>query len=78
MPSPTYGYSYSAYQRHLFYYDLTGTRSWAANLTAWSPSPNCYIASKPNYSTIITNNSVWGWYFYHGGPGGGGSGKGRV
>ena len=63
----TAGWSDAAYQRNVFYADTTGTLQWA-NLTAVNPSPACYTASGPYWSTT----SGWGVYFFAGGPGGAG------
>ena len=57
------GWTYSAYQRLIYYVNTSGTSVWAA-LTADQPSPACYTISGPVYS------SSWGEYFYFGGPGG--------
>lgn len=59
------GFRYAAYQRQVFYIDLTGTSQWA-NLTAQQLSPACYTVAGPYWD----NNTTWGVYFYFGGPGG--------
>lgn len=57
------GWSYSAYQRLVYYVNTSGTSVWSS-LTSDQPSPACYSISGPNFS------SSWGEYFYFGGPGG--------
>ena len=59
------GWSYAAYQRNLFYINLSATTVWDS-LTPAMPSPGCYSISGPYFSS----SSGWGIYFYEGGPGG--------
>ena len=60
------GYRIAAYQRQVYYIDLNAVSQWA-NLAARQPSPNCYTVNGPTAG----NDTVWGQYFYFGGPGGG-------
>lgn len=57
------GWTYSAYQRELWYRDLSGNTYWDT-LTPVQPSPACYSVTNPAYA------SNWGIYFFFGGPGG--------
>ena len=57
------GWTNSAYQRELWYRDLSGGTVWDT-LTADQPSPACYSVTNPAYT------SNWGTYFFFGGPGG--------
>lgn len=57
------GWTYAAYQRLIYYIDLSSTGNWAS-LTPFDPSPSCYSTAGPYY------DSSWGIYFYFGGPGG--------
>jgi hypothetical protein len=59
------GYGFAAYQRQVYFVNLTNASQWA-NLTAVQPSPACYTDNGPWY----VNNTVWGEYFFFGGPGG--------
>jgi hypothetical protein len=59
------GYSFAAYQRQVYYVDMTNTSQWS-NLTAQQPSPNCYTFNGPTMGV----NTTWGIYFFFGGPGG--------
>lgn len=61
------GFAKAAYQRNVFYYNLSGNAIWST-LTAEQPSKSCYTTSQPLYST----SPGWGVYFYEGGPGGSG------
>jgi hypothetical protein len=61
----TSGWDFAAYQRNLFYIDLSGAGIWDT-LTGYDPSPGCYTTSGPFFST----SPSWGVYFYEGGPGG--------
>ena len=61
---PSTGYSYAAYQRDMFYIDLSGVGVWDS-ITRYQDSPNCYQVTGPFSSTA----SGWGIYFYAGGPG---------
>jgi hypothetical protein len=61
---PSNGYSKAAYQRDMFYIDLSGAGVWDS-LTRYQDSPNCYQVTGPYKS----NASGWGIYFYAGGPG---------
>jgi hypothetical protein len=58
-------FGYAAYQRGLFYTDISNQAYWDT-LTALIPSPSCYNISGPFFSS----SSDWGAYFYEGGPGG--------
>jgi len=62
---PSRGFKYAAYQRDLFYVNLSSTSVWDS-LTADKPSPACYSIAGPSFSST----SGWGVYFYEGGPGG--------
>jgi hypothetical protein len=62
---PTSGFGYAAYQRNVFYHDLSGNAIQAA-LTRNDPSPNCYLTS----TELSSTSSVWNKFFYEGGPGG--------
>jgi hypothetical protein len=59
------GWTYAAYQRNLYYINLSAASVWDS-LTPATPSPACYSISGPSYSS----SSGWGIYFYEGGPGG--------
>jgi hypothetical protein len=59
----SYGWSWAAYQREIFYWVPGGAAYWNS-LTAAQPSSNCYTIAGPSWS------SSWGTYFYEGGPGG--------
>jgi hypothetical protein len=61
----TAGFGHAAYQRNLYYFNLSGGTTWDS-LSRFDPSPSCYSTSGPFYSTA----SKWGSYFYEGGPGG--------
>ncbi|MGC2110092.1 MAG: neprosin family prolyl endopeptidase [Candidatus Korobacteraceae bacterium] len=60
------GYRVAAYQRQVYYIDLNSASQWAL-LNAQQPSPNCYTVNGP----IVGNDTIWGNYFFFGGPGGG-------
>jgi Neprosin len=57
------GYTYAAYQRTLYYLDLSYNAIWDT-LTPSAPSPSCYSITQPAFDS---NSGV---YFYFGGPGG--------
>ena len=59
------GYKFAAYQRQVYYIDLTRRSQWA-NLGAQQPSANCYTVQGPNNGGDV----LWGIYFFFGGPGG--------
>jgi hypothetical protein len=59
------GWTYAAYQRNLYYINLSAASVWDS-LTPATPSPGCYSISGPYYSS----STGWGIYFYEGGPGG--------
>jgi len=59
------GYGFAAYQRQIYFVNTTNTTQWA-NLAAQQPSPACYTVAGPWF----VNNTVWGEYFFFGGPGG--------
>ena len=61
----TAGWDYAAYQRNIYYFNLSSTTVWAS-LTPVQPSPACYNTAGPYYSST----AGWGVYFYAGGPGG--------
>ena len=61
----TAGWDYAAYQRNIYYFNLSSTTVWAS-LTPVQPSPACYNMAGPYYSST----AGWGVYFYAGGPGG--------
>jgi hypothetical protein len=64
------GWSYSAYQRYIFYYppsSATSGTKYFTTLTADIPSPACYSIAGP----FLDNTYGWGEYFFFGGPGGG-------
>lgn len=61
----SYGWSYAAYQRNLWYIAPTASTYWDT-LTVSQPSSNCYNVAGPYWSS----SSGWGIYFYDGGPGG--------
>jgi hypothetical protein len=60
-------WSWAAYQRLIFYTDLSYNGQWSA-LNPSEPSPGCYSL---NY-TPSSQGGSWGSYFFFGGPGGGG------
>lgn len=60
------GYRIAAYQRQVYYVDLNSVSQWAT-LNAQQPSPNCYTVNGP----LVGNDTIWGNYFFFGGPGGG-------
>jgi len=59
------GYKFAAYQRQVYYVDVTNRSEWA-DLIARQPSPNCYTVNGPR----LAGNAIWGVYFFFGGPGG--------
>jgi hypothetical protein len=61
---PSKGYSRAAYQRDMFYIDLSGAGVWDS-LKRYQDSPNCYQVTGPYKS----NAAGWSVYFYAGGPG---------
>jgi hypothetical protein len=63
---PNLGFGKAAYQRNVFYYNLSGDAVWTT-LTPEQPS-KCYSTSQPLFSGSVG----WGVYFYEGGPGGSG------
>jgi hypothetical protein len=60
-----WGWTYAAYQRNVYYRDLSAITRWTS-LTTVQPSSNCFTTAGPYWS----NSSGWGIYFYYGGPGG--------
>jgi hypothetical protein len=60
------GWQQAAYQRTVYYFDLTSTPQWT-NLPATQPTPACYT-----FSFFAGAGADWRSYFYFGGPGGGG------
>ncbi|MBV9265766.1 MAG: neprosin family prolyl endopeptidase [Acidobacteriaceae bacterium] len=58
------GYSFAAYQRLIYYVDLSNNYDWAS-LTPSMPSPSCYSVTDPAFDNYS------GAYFFFGGPGGG-------
>ena len=61
----TAGFGYAAYQRNMFYTDLSGN-GYYASLTHANPSPSCYNTAGP----YNDDNPDWQVFFYAGGPGG--------
>jgi len=61
----TAGFGYAAYQRNMFYTDLSGN-GYYAKLTAANPSPACYNTAGP----YTDSSDDWQVFFYLGGPGG--------
>jgi len=61
---PSKGFGYAAFQRNLWYTNLSGSGIWDS-LTPDIPSPNCYSIAGPYSGT-----GKWTVYFYEGGPGG--------
>src|SRR5271165_6887797 len=55
------GYKFAAYQRQVYYVDITNRSQWA-NLIALQPSPNCYTVNGP----MLAGNAIWGVYFFFG------------
>ena len=64
---PSLGFGKAAYQRNVFYYNLSGSAIWST-LTAEQPSRACYTTSVP----LFSSSPGWGVYFFEGGPGGSG------
>jgi hypothetical protein len=63
---PYKDFGHVAYQRNLYYIQMSGVAQWYDNLKGHDPSPNCYQTSGPFYSS----SSGWDVYFYVGGRGG--------
>ncbi len=61
----TSGFGYAAYQRNVFYHDMSGNAI-QPTLKPYTPSPACYSISGP----FKSNSTGWNVYFYEGGPGG--------
>ena len=63
----TSGFGYAAYQRNVFYHNLSEATAPAA-LKLYQPAPACYSTAGP----FVSNSPGWNVYFYEGGPGGSG------
>lgn len=63
---PKNGLGYAAYQRDIFYINISGRGVWGKGLKPVQLSPNCYQVTSPFW----LNFPGWGTYIYVGGPGG--------
>jgi len=66
----SWGWSWAAYQRELYYWASPGAAAYFDSLTAAQPSSNCYTIAGPYWGGWTPPSNDWGTYFYEGGPGG--------